>query len=62
MTGAKEMVFGGYMVVGTTMRIDLRRVDVETGRVLKTAKMTAAAADLSGWLKAARNAAAELFG
>jgi curli biogenesis system outer membrane secretion channel CsgG len=61
MMGAKEMVFGGYMVVGTTMRIDLRRVDVETGRVLKTAKMTADAADLAGYLAAARTAGALLF-
>jgi curli biogenesis system outer membrane secretion channel CsgG len=62
MIGAQEMVFGGYMVVGSTMRIDLRRVDVETGRVLKTAKKTADAGDLSGWLNAAREAAALLFG
>jgi len=61
MTGAKEMVFGGYMVVGTTMRIDLRRVDVETGRVLKTAKMTADAADMAGYLAAAKDAGVLLF-
>jgi hypothetical protein len=61
MIGAREMVFGGYMVVGNTMRLDLRRVDVATGKVLKTAKMTAGANDLSGWLKAARDAAAELL-
>lgn len=59
--GAGEMVFGGYMVVGATMRIDLRRVDVETGRVTKTAKGTSAAGDLAGWLLAARTSAVELF-
>ena len=61
MIGAREMVFGGYMVVGNTMRLDLRMVDVATGKVVKTAKKTAEANDLAGWLKAARDAAAELL-
>jgi hypothetical protein len=61
MIGAREMVFGGYMIVGKTMRLDLRRVDVATGKVFKTAKKTAQANDLAGWLKAARDAAAELL-
>jgi hypothetical protein len=61
MIGAREMVFGGYMVVGNTMRLDLRRIDVATGKVIKTAKNTAEANDLAGWLKAARDAAAELL-
>jgi len=59
--GAREMIFGGYMVVGSTMRIDLRRVEVETGRVLKTAKQTAAAGDPAAWLEAARQAGAALY-
>lgn len=59
--GAREMVFGGYMVVGGSIRIDVRRVDVETGRVVKTAKRTAGAGDLAGWLAGAREAAAELY-
>ena len=61
MIGAREMVFGGYMVVGNTMRLDLRMVDVATGKVVRTAKMTAGANDIPGWLKAARDAAAELL-
>jgi curli biogenesis system outer membrane secretion channel CsgG len=61
MIGAREMVFGGYMVVGNTMRLDLRMVDVASGKVLKTAKMTAGSNDIAGWLKAARDAAAELL-
>jgi len=61
MLGAREMIFGDYMVIGPTMRIDLRRVDVETGRVLKTAKQTADAGDLNGWLKAARDAASGIY-
>ena len=47
--------------MGFTMRLDVRRVDVETGRVLKTAKMTADAAVLAGYLAAARDAGALLF-
>ncbi len=61
MTGAREMVFGGYMVVGTAMRLDLRRVDVETGRITKTAKRTTPVGNLAGWLAAAREAAGELY-
>jgi hypothetical protein len=61
MIGAREMVFGGYMVVGNTMRLDLRMVDVATGKVVKTAKKTAEANDLAGWLKAARDASDELL-
>lgn len=61
MTGAREMVFGGYMVVGPTMRIDLRRVDVESGRIIKTSKQIAPTSDLNGWRKAARDAAMELM-
>jgi len=49
------------MFMGFTMRLDVRRVDVETGRVLKTAKMTADAANLAGYLAAARDAGALLF-
>jgi len=62
MIGAREMVFGGYIVVGDTMRVDVRRVDVETGRVIKTAKSTVSSVDLAGWFKAARDVAAVLYG
>jgi len=54
------MVFGGYMLIGTTMRIDLRLVEVETGKVLKAVQKTALSNDISGWLDAAGKAAAEL--
>ncbi|NOZ69227.1 MAG: hypothetical protein GXP46_08310 [Deferribacteres bacterium] len=43
------------------MRIDLRLVDVETGRVKKAVHKTAAAADLGEWLRIARDAAAGLL-
>ena len=39
-TGARQMVFGGYLTVGNRVRIDLRLVDVETGKVLRTASRT----------------------
>ena len=60
LVGARLMVFGGYMLIGTTMRIDLRLVEVETGKVLKAVQKTALSNDISGWLDAAGKAAAEL--
>jgi hypothetical protein len=50
------------MTTGKAMRIDLRRVDVETGSVLKAASSKAGSGDIAGWLAAARSAAAELYG
>lgn len=60
--GAGEMVFGGYMVVGRVMRLDVRLVDVQTGRVVKTAKREVSSDDLALWLQASREAASELLG
>ena len=57
MLGAKQMVFGSYLVSGTSMRLDLRLVDVETGRILKTAKKTVTAGDVNSWVEAAGEAA-----
>jgi len=59
--GARLMIFGVYQVVADQMRLDLRIVEVETGRIIKTAEKTAAGGDLSGWLKAAEAAAKELI-
>lgn len=61
MSGARQMIFGGYQTAGDAMRIDLRLVEVETGKVLKTSEKTAAAGNLAGWMDAASMAAAELF-
>lgn len=55
--GARYMVFGGYQVIGGQMRLDLRMVEVETGKVLKAVQKTTAAGDLSGWIDAAQQAA-----
>lgn len=60
LSGAKRMIFGGYQVVGKSMRIDLRLVDVETSRVLTAAKKIVEGGNLDEWLDAAENATREL--
>ncbi len=59
--GAQLMVFGGYQLIGQQLRIDLRMVEVESGVVTKTAEVTTSAADISGWIKAAADAAQKLL-
>ncbi len=59
--GAGEMVFGAFQVIGRTMRLDIRCVDVTSGKILKTAQSMAAADRVSTWLDAADQAAAELL-
>ena len=59
--GAKFMVFGSYFLMDDTMRLDLRMVEVETGKILKAAERTVSGNDLSTWLNAAREAARDLF-
>jgi TolB-like protein len=58
--GARFMVFGGYQIVGASIRVDMRLVEVESGRVLKAVQKTSRAKDLTGWLDTAGKAAAEL--
>jgi curli biogenesis system outer membrane secretion channel CsgG len=58
--GAGFMVFGGYQVLGDKIRVDLRMVEVETGKVLKAVQRTESASDLQGWADAVRKAAEEL--
>ena len=59
--GARLMVFGSYMVISDTMRMDLRKVEVETGRVLKAASRTTIGSDIVEWIQKAREAAKELL-
>ncbi len=59
--GARLMVLGGFMTIGGRTRIDLRLVDVETGKVRKAISKTADSPDLSAWMEAARKAAEELL-
>jgi len=61
LSSAQLMVFGGYQVIGDTMRLDLRLVDVETGRIRKAVKKITAAENISGWLDSAKSAAEELL-
>ena len=59
--GARWMIFGGYFAAGDKMRVDLRIVEVETGKVKKAAQKTTASQDLNDWLKIVREAAEELL-
>ena len=60
-TGARQMVFGGYLTVGNRVRIDLRLVDVETGKVLRTASRTGPAGGIEALLDLCGKAADDLF-
>jgi curli biogenesis system outer membrane secretion channel CsgG len=58
--GARFMVFGGYQIVGKQMRLDLRLVEVETGKIRKAVSRVApSSGGVSGWLEAAEKAAQE---
>ncbi|UCH80761.1 MAG: hypothetical protein JSW20_13640 [Nitrospiraceae bacterium] len=61
LSSAALMVFGSYQVIGDTMRLDLRMVEVETGRIRKAVKRITAADNISGWLDSAKAAAEELL-
>ncbi len=60
-TGARRMVFGGYLMVGNRVRMDLRLVDVETGKVLRTASRTGPAGGIESLLDLCGKAADDLF-
>lgn len=60
LAGARYMVFGGYQAIEGILRIDLRLVDVETGKVLATSSRTLTSKAPGEWLPAARQAALEL--
>jgi TolB-like protein len=61
MAGARMMIFGGYQVIGDMIRIDLRIIEVETGRLVKAGEKTIAAANMSDWLKATKDLTSELL-
>jgi len=58
--GARFMVFGGYQVLGDKVRLDIRLVNVETGKISKAVKKVVASSDLQTLLDAAKAAAEEL--
>jgi curli biogenesis system outer membrane secretion channel CsgG len=59
--GARLMVFGSYTAVGETIMLDLRMVEVETGRILKATYKTTASGNPAELLKIARDAAEALL-
>ena len=59
--GATLMVFGGYQAIGDMVRLDVRLVEVESGRTVKAVFKTAPAANVPELLKAARAATADLM-
>jgi curli biogenesis system outer membrane secretion channel CsgG len=59
--GARQMVFGAFQATGTMLRLDLRRVDVASGRILTTATAQDAVKGVDGWFQVADQAAAELL-
>ena len=60
LSGARMMLFGGYQAYGDSLRMDLRLVDVETGRVVAATQRTVPARDLSAALQAVGEGSAEL--
>lgn len=60
LVGARFMVFGGYQILGDKIRIDIRLVDVETGRISKTVMKVVTSVELQALLDAAKLAAEEL--
>jgi TolB-like protein len=61
LVGATLMVFGGYQAIGDTVRLDVRLVEVESGRTIKAVFKTAPALNVPELLKAARAATADLM-
>lgn len=59
LSGASLMVFGGYQVFGAQARVDVRLVDVETGKVVRAAQ-SSGPADVSSVIQASGEAAAAL--
>jgi Curli production assembly/transport component CsgG len=61
LVGATLMIFGGYQTIGDTVRLDLRLVEVESGRTIKAVYKTAPAANVPELLKATRAATTDLM-
>lgn len=61
LAGAKYMIFGAYQTVGNCTRFDLRLVEVETGRVIRTAKNVVKTQDPGVWLAGLEKLTRELI-
>lgn len=57
---ARFMIFGGYQIIGDKMRLDLRLVEVETGKVNKAVQKIVSSTNLQEWIDTAGRAAEEL--
>jgi curli biogenesis system outer membrane secretion channel CsgG len=60
-TGARLMVFGCYQLMENQMRLDIRLVDVESGRVVNAVSHVAAEPNMAGWLDAVAESITALF-
>lgn len=60
-TGARLMVFGSYQVIENQLRLDVRLVDVESGRVINAVSQVADEHNLPGWLDTSARSMAALF-
>ena len=60
-TGAQLMVFGSYQVIENQLRLDVRLVEVESGRVINAVSHVAEEHNLPGWLDASAKSTAALF-
>ncbi|RPJ73124.1 MAG: hypothetical protein EHM15_07575 [Desulfobacteraceae bacterium] len=61
MVGANHMIFGSFMLLSGVVRLDLRLVDVETGRVLNACDRSTQNPDPAEWMRLAREAAKTLY-
>ena len=59
--GARWMIFGGYQIIGDKIRIDLRLVEVETGKIKKALQKMITADNLQGWIDTTQKLAEGLF-
>jgi hypothetical protein len=55
------MVFGSYQVIENQLRLDIRLVEVESGRVINAVSHVAEEHSLPGWLDASAKSTAALF-
>jgi hypothetical protein len=54
--GARQMILGGYQVVSGKMLLELHKLDVDAGKIVKSSQEEAPASSISSWLDAARKA------
>ena len=61
LVGANLMIFGAYQVIADNMRLDLRLVEVKTGKIINASGKIVEAGNLEGWLKAVEEAITDMF-